>query len=452
MRTEFIGYFEPTADETQHLWSNALIALDTNVLLGLYRMPKESREQIIDVLKKLQSRLWVPYHVMVEYHSNRLMVLKSEYDAAGEMADHVGRAWTDFKSSISKDKYSERACWPEMSKQIAELEEKIGKMKSVAKSERASYIAPRDEDVVRTFLQELLQGRIGKRPANQEQVDLAEDEARARYEKGLGPGTLDTAKEGVHYVDGLQYQRKYGDYMVWSQLLAHCKSQSVKDLIFVTSDVKEDWWLETKSSSGKKPQPELVMEMRRVAGVTNFGMYTLATFAKNARSHLGAHLTTRTIEDAEKTEEKPRLERFRRASVAAKALVGRVGAQGLSALLKQHADRLLSVDEDGASGVIHQSDGTVAGAIAVPLRTFFDPAGKSIFAKLIETLDAEPEVSEYVVFAVALVGINNSEIENSLKKHLAQRARSFLGNRGDLTIYLCHPIGPSQSLFVVQPL
>lgn len=453
MRAEFIGYFEPTAEETQRLWSNALIALDTNVLLGLYRMPRSSREEIIDVLKMVRPRLWVPYHVMVEYHSNRLKVLQSEYAAAGEMAEHVGRAWSEFKSSISKEKYGERACWVEMSKYIEELGQQVVKMKNLAKVERESYIAPRDEDVVRAFLQELLQGRIGARPANQQEVDVAEEVAKARYDKGLGPGALDTAKTGVHYVDGLQYQRQYGDYMVWSQILAHCKSQSVDDLIFVTSDIKDDWWLETRGSGGKKPQPELVMEMRRVAGVTNFGMYTLATFARNARSHLGANLTKRTIEDAEKTEDKPRhTERLTRLRAISKVLANVVGTKGFTDLLERHADRILSIDDEGATAVIHQPDGTVAGVIAVHVKAFFNSDFKGLFDRLTAVLDAEPEISEFAVFVVAAVDLNGYEIGKSVKKQVEQRVRQYFSARTDVVTYICHPLEGTQSLFGVQPL
>ncbi|MCI1147623.1 PIN domain-containing protein [Stenotrophomonas maltophilia] len=453
MRTEFIGYFEPTAEETQRLWANAVIALDTNVLLGLYRMPRSSREEIIDVLKMVQPRLWVPYHVMVEYHSNRLKVLQSEYAAAGEMADHVGRAWGEFKNSISKEKYGERACWAEMSTHIEELGQQVTKMKNLAKAERESYIAPREEDTVRTFLQSLLQDRVGLRPANQDAVDTAEENAKARYEKGLGPGTLDTAKTGSHYVDGLQYQRQYGDYMVWSQLLGHCKSQGVDNLIFVTSDVKEDWWLETRSSGGKKPQPELVMEMRRVAGVKNFGMYTLATFARNARSHLGATLTKRTIEDAEKTEEKRwRKERLTRLNAATKLLANPIEAKGFHFLLERHADRILSVDDAGATAVIHQSDGTVTGAIAVHLRAFFSASDRELFERLIETFDTEPEISAYAVFVVAAQDMNHFEMGLRLKKQVERRVRQLFTNRGDVEIYTCHAIDSGHSLFAVQPL
>jgi len=298
MRAEFSGYFEPGEKDVARLWKNATIALDTNVLLGLYRMPEASRKEILDVLRSVGERIWVPYHVLVEYHSNRLNTLRDEFDAAEKMERDFRAAFIEFKAVVTEEKVTKRACWQELSEKFNEIEAKAKELYAIARKERGNYIAPSQDDEIRDFLEKLLAGRVGLRPSNQEEVNAAEAVAAQRYENGLGPGHLDGKKDGTHLVDGLLYSRQYGDYMVWAGLLDHCRDQKLQAVIFVTSDVKDDWWLDTRGKAGKKPQPELVMEIRREAGVRDFGMYTLSTFVANAKTRLKLKVNDQTITDA----------------------------------------------------------------------------------------------------------------------------------------------------------
>jgi len=298
MRAEFSGYFEPGEKDVSRLWKNATIALDTNVLLGLYRMPEASRKEILDVLRSVGDRIWVPYHVLVEYHSNRLSTLREEFEAAEKMEREFKAAFIEFKAVVTEEKVTKRACWPDLSEKFNEIEVKAKELYAIARKERGNYIAPSQDDEIRDFLEELLAGKVGPRPMNQEAVKAAEAIAAQRYEDGLGPGHLDEKKDGTHLVDGLIYNRQYGDYMVWAGLLDYCKQEKLQAVIFVTSDVKDDWWLDTRGKAGKKPQPELVMEMRREAGVSDFGMYTLSTFVASAKNRLKLKVKDQTITDA----------------------------------------------------------------------------------------------------------------------------------------------------------
>jgi PIN like domain len=60
------------------------VAVDTNVLLDLYRVGREQREQIPSALEAVRNRLFIPYQVAVEYQRNRLNV-------AGENESHYNK-------------------------------------------------------------------------------------------------------------------------------------------------------------------------------------------------------------------------------------------------------------------------------------------------------------------------------------------------------------------------
>ena len=53
MRDMFPGYYSPTKDEYEQLWTEGLFVLDTNILLNLYRLPKGAREDLFEILEQL---------------------------------------------------------------------------------------------------------------------------------------------------------------------------------------------------------------------------------------------------------------------------------------------------------------------------------------------------------------------------------------------------------------
>jgi hypothetical protein len=61
------AYRTVTDDDYHSLLTSGLVVLDTNALLNLYRYHAKTREDLIKVLARLESRLWVPYHVMNEF-------------------------------------------------------------------------------------------------------------------------------------------------------------------------------------------------------------------------------------------------------------------------------------------------------------------------------------------------------------------------------------------------
>jgi hypothetical protein len=89
---------------------------------------------------------------------------------------------------------------------------------------------------------------LGNAPSDADLAELHKEAERRRVAK-IPPGYLDEKKEG---------DRKYGDYVLWSQTLDYAK-QRAKPVILVTSERKEDWW---ESYSGKRvgPRPELLRE------------------------------------------------------------------------------------------------------------------------------------------------------------------------------------------------
>lgn len=425
MRRQFSGYFDPTPDQLQALWAehDSVIALDTNVLLGLYRMPAETRQEVIELLTRLKDRLWVPYHVLLEFHRNRLDAMRSEFAAAKQLGKDARIAFDAFKAAISNDRVRDRACWPQIAAKLAEIEQKADELFKVTKAESNHYISPNTPDSVLSFVEQLLDGRTGVRPADQGVVDLAEQAAAERYKIKMGPGYHDQEKAGDIYVfDGLRYDRQYGDYMVWRELLNHSADKGVRRLMLVTSDVKPDWWLESRSVSGLRPQPELVMEMLREAAVDCFWMYTLSDFIKNAGKFLRANVTQKAITDARHTEVQPRREPAVRSELPHSSR-DPVVQLDVELVIQQTCTEFIGASSGTAWGFKPSRDGKWCAVVAIPgiLPIFSLPTLRGLLRTAFEDmrrLRACPVFEIYLMFPAAIEPTTASMAINSTKESL----------------------------------
>ena len=77
-RDQFESYYLPSTDATSTALHTGLVALDTNVLLSLYRFQAQAREELFSVLEQLGDQLWIPHQVALEFHQKRLSVIAEQ--------------------------------------------------------------------------------------------------------------------------------------------------------------------------------------------------------------------------------------------------------------------------------------------------------------------------------------------------------------------------------------
>lgn len=109
----------------------------------------------------------------------------------------------------------------------------------------------------------------------------------------------DKASSDEYLHRGINYKRKFGDYLVWCQILDYAKSANASAIVFVTDDGKDDWWWVVKSGAPKTlgPRPELIDEAAKIAGISEFLMYKPSSFLEFADKFLSAGVTEATLEE-----------------------------------------------------------------------------------------------------------------------------------------------------------
>ena len=303
MKNLFKGYYKLSDEEFKLLWENALFIFDTNVLLNLYRYQSSTRDELLQVIERIEDRVWIPYHVGLEFQRNRLKVISNQHKRFSEVKDIVKNSISGMKNEFNSLQLKKRHSHINPDQLIENLEKIQSKFfEDLAILEKES-ISINSEDVIRDRIDNLFQANIGVPPNNQKEIDDLFSEGEARYESNIPPGYKDSSKDENHpdefTYSGLTYKRKYGDLIIWKQIIAHASASSLKNIIFITDDGKADWWWKVKSNGLKTigVRPELKDEILREAEVDNFHVYNTESFLNYAKQQLNAKVTEKTIEE-----------------------------------------------------------------------------------------------------------------------------------------------------------
>ncbi|KQU08642.1 PIN domain-containing protein [Bacillus altitudinis] len=256
MKEKFREFYFDKSDEK--IWRESIIVLDTNVLLNLYRYTKETSEQILKLLNKYKDNLWMPHQVGLEYHYNRKSVILEQRGSNDKVCDAFEKIPKKVKEFLDSDlsRYKKR--------HINDVEFLVKEIKTVieGKVKDLKNISEKDdllkEDLIRSEINELYKNRVGD-PYTEDELKVIMVDADDRFSKNIPPGYMDLKdKKGIRFYNGVQIQNKYGDYILWRQVLDYAKKNK-SSVIFLTDEKKEDWWYEAKGRT-IGPRIELLNE------------------------------------------------------------------------------------------------------------------------------------------------------------------------------------------------
>ena len=223
------------------LESGYIIIPDTNVLLNLYRYSPEFSEFGLQCLQEVIDSIYLPATVRIEFGKHcraAFSDMEKRINNAGKNTEQqVAAARNKILSSCEP---LERLHFPEVNVFRSELESLLNRLAQTANEffeerrglELSSHYWGGSDKVA-----ELVKGiesynHVFSAPS-QEDIFTWCEEGQERYKKEIPPGFKDAkSKDGV---------RKYGDLIIWKELLNFARTQS-KDIVFITDDVKADWW------------------------------------------------------------------------------------------------------------------------------------------------------------------------------------------------------------------
>jgi len=260
MKNRFIEYH--IADHLEEIYSDAIIVLDTNSLLNLYRYSEETRKKYFEILLKVKSRLFLTEQVSLEFYKNRYTLIANRTLFIQELNDLLNsyheKLLNILKNSSGENKYNaalsilkhEEELRTTIIKEIEHSSEKINQQLNYFKQDiDFKYIQGKDPilaEIIEIFKEKISEGFSDK------EKEKIYTEGEKRYSKKIPPGYKDETKE---------FPDKYGDLIVWKELQRISKKLK-KHILFISDDRKEDWVIKFKGMN-LGPRKELIKEFYR---------------------------------------------------------------------------------------------------------------------------------------------------------------------------------------------
>ncbi|TKJ90709.1 hypothetical protein PaeCFBP13512_12825 [Paenibacillus sp. CFBP13512] len=300
MKNLFKSFYKPTEEEFNELWQNCIFVFDTNTLLNLYRYPEKTRELFLNILEKLEGRIWIPYQVAFEYHKNLNDELHKQDNGYSSFEELIDSSINELVSKIEKKATDLRHSNITVEKIITTITEAKESVKAELKVQKDEHP---DLEELKESLNFIIGDKVG-RPYTQEELDKIYETGQKRYENEIPPGFKDLSdkkgKTSLH--NGLIYKDEYGDLVYWFQIIEKAKESNIKSIILISDDSKEDWVYKFKGQK-KGLHPELMNEFVRETE-KQFYLYNSERFIEYAKKFFNVNnqiSIEEAISDIEKT-------------------------------------------------------------------------------------------------------------------------------------------------------
>lgn len=388
MQKAFQSYYPPSKEFFDALWKDALIVIDTNVLLDMYRYSDSTRNDFLDLFEKVADRLWVPHQVGLEFSRNRPGVIGEQV----QMFQKATSLLSSLRESTAKEieKILSFRLHPVLSREEFKkaFEDPVTELEQRIENYTKTHPDLLKNDPILDSLLRLLDGRVGS-PFDEKRLEEIYKEGKQRYEKDLPPGYEDA--RGSNKKEG---NAIYGDLVLWFQILKHVKASKISGVIFVCNDMKEDWWWKSKGRN-LGCRPELRDELYAATGAS-FHIYTSEQFLRYAPEHIKIQVKEESIDEVRTLEKKNRDVSEKAAGVFADSLLTRIFED------QAKRDKMLSGINPLGLAALAEDQRKRQEALNKVLNSSFGSTGA--FAKLAETIRKQEENSQKAFGSLGWLG------------------------------------------------
>jgi hypothetical protein len=283
MKTSFSGYIDDFLESNILGANEAIVAFDTNILLNLYRVEVAVSNDILSQLKHLIDNdffeVWLPHQVALEFNTLRKSTLRAKNNSVNVIASEF-KTFKKKLEGLAKVGGKNGEIYPLK----IELGEHFHAIDNVIKKHSPKNSSHKTKDSVSQVLFDIFDGKVGE-PYTKEQMSEVESDADYRFKNKIPPGFDDSGKDESYSFNGINISAKYGDYILWRQLIEYAKKRN-KTVILVTADTKPDW----QSKDFNRVRPELITEFK-LKTKQDFYALTLNEFEYRFGTHLQRNLS-----------------------------------------------------------------------------------------------------------------------------------------------------------------
>ena len=261
---------------------NTIIVFDTNSLLNVFRFTPEASKEYFEIIQSIQDKIYIPYLVALEFHFHKSETLLLNEINVTKFKNNFSKNWNKLKSEAAKTLFSSLSYRNDIDKKElnAYLSDLLNSEDLNIENKLVEKISSISENQTNIFnaLVEIMHSKTGER-YTQDMITKIEKEGEERYKNGIPPGFNDANKKLSRSYNGIKYQQKFGDLIIWKDIISKAKEDRIKHVIFVTSDGKRDSKTDLNykvcvgnDGNGKEkyqiigPRIELIEEMKNETG------------------------------------------------------------------------------------------------------------------------------------------------------------------------------------------
>lgn len=281
-KEEFYGFYREPFNKENMTSENTIIVFDTNSLLNVFRFTPEASKEYFEIIQSIQDKIYIPYLVALEFHFHKSETLLLNEINVTKFKNDFSKNWNNVKLEAVKTLFSSLSYRNDkdnkelntylsdlLNSKELDIENKlVEKISSISKNQTNIFNA----------LVEIMQSKTGER-YTQDTITEIEKEGEERYKNEIPPGFNDANKKLSRSYNGIKYQQKFGDLIIWKDIIEKAKNDKIKNVIFVTSDGKRDSKTDLNhktcvgiDGNGKNkyqiigPRIELIEEMKNETG------------------------------------------------------------------------------------------------------------------------------------------------------------------------------------------
>ena len=223
-----------------------VVICDTNVYLRIYDYSPEFAAFAIECLSSIKNSLLVTYTSHLEYKKHYMAKYAAAKTKIENYSKKLDELTASYKESIAKEfERINQYHFPDMDVLRASAEELIDRLTTLFDDYYDNHellVAVNDEylkmDPIKSFF-DSISGQVLSAYSLEKIYEIC-DEGQKRFKKQQPPGFKDKNKDGI---------RQYSDLILWNEVIDYC-IQHKKNIVFVTDDVKADWWEVVENDDG----------------------------------------------------------------------------------------------------------------------------------------------------------------------------------------------------------
>ncbi len=249
MKKHFPGYYPMNEDEISDMWDSAQLVIDDSFLLDIIKLDFSLANELLSILndKSIKNRLWIPYDVAWLYHAkvnheimNQINNIESTMSYLTKCKEEIlfNKRFPYVSDDIKRDlNYLSISMEQECKSQIDELSNSL------------------KSSPIKEKIDNLFNDKIGDEYDTSSLNEIYK-QSNIRYANSIPPGYL--------CIESTDFRMKYHDMVIWEEMQKHAINNE-KDIIFATSNVRDDWFYIINSKI-ISPRQEIINEFKNKTG------------------------------------------------------------------------------------------------------------------------------------------------------------------------------------------